>query len=160
MLPADSETYTSAVADLDELLVSVRRALVSRYGPDIGAECTSEAARWAVEHPQRLTALDNPAGYLFRVGQTAARRLLRWRHRTFEWTNETQPFEDGEPLDDELFDALRQLSLDHRTAVLLVHGYGFTYRDVAEVLDVSEAAVTNYVHRGLKRLRKLLEDPS
>ena len=42
-------------------------------------------------------------------------------------------------------------------AVLLVHGYGFSYREVAEVLDVSEAAVTNHVHRGLRKLRSRLE---
>ncbi|MEO8695965.1 MAG: sigma factor-like helix-turn-helix DNA-binding protein [Acidimicrobiales bacterium] len=46
---------------------------------------------------------------------------------------------------------------DHRVAVLLVHGYSFTYREVAALLGVSEAAVTNYVHRGLTRLRSILE---
>jgi DNA-directed RNA polymerase specialized sigma24 family protein len=42
----------------------------------------------------------------------------------------------------------------------MVHCYGYRYRDVAEVLGVSDAAVTNHVHRGLARLRTLLGDPS
>jgi DNA-directed RNA polymerase specialized sigma24 family protein len=42
--------------------------------------------------------------------------------------------------------------------VLLVHGYGFTYREVVDLLHVSEAAVTNHIHRGLTRLRSLLEE--
>ena len=42
-------------------------------------------------------------------------------------------------------------------AVVLVHMYGFSYREVADVIGASDAAVTNYVHRGLKRLRDVLE---
>ena len=40
----------------------------------------------------------------------------------------------------------------------MVHMYSFTYREVAELIGVTEAAVTNYVHRGLKRLRHLLAE--
>jgi DNA-directed RNA polymerase specialized sigma24 family protein len=41
-------------------------------------------------------------------------------------------------------------------AVVLVHCFGYRYREVAELLGVSEAAVTNHVHRGLARLRSML----
>ena len=41
--------------------------------------------------------------------------------------------------------------------MLLVHGYGYSYREVADLLEVTEAAVTNYAHRGLKKLRSRLE---
>jgi RNA polymerase sigma-70 factor (ECF subfamily) len=61
-------------------------------------------------------------------------------------------------LDVDLFRALEQLREEHRIAVLLTHGYGYTYRQVAEVLDVSEAAVTNFVHRGMTKLRSILGD--
>jgi DNA-directed RNA polymerase specialized sigma24 family protein len=48
------------------------------------------------------------------------------------------------------------LNHEQRVSVLLVHGYGYSYGDVAEVLGVSVAAVTNHVHRGLVALRKEL----
>lgn len=155
-MPAESEPYTRVVVDLDDILVQVRRALVARYGPDIGADCTSEAARWAVENAARLATMHNPAGYLYRVGQTEARRLLRWHRRTVSFPAEPT-WDDSPPFDDDLFDALKRLRPNHRTAVLLVHGYGFSYGEVADLLDVAETAVTNYVHRGLKQLRALME---
>ena len=40
----------------------------------------------------------------------------------------------------------------------MIHMYGFSYRDVAELTETSESAVTNYVHRGMNRLRVLLAD--
>ena len=133
----------------------LRRALVARYGVDLGSEVSAEAVAWGVEHIDQLAEMQNPAGYLFRVGQTAARRLLRRRMpvvfpREPEWT-------DAPHLRGDLFDELARLKPEQRVAVLLVHGYGFSYREVAELLDVTESAVTNYVHRGLKKLRKRLE---
>jgi RNA polymerase sigma factor (sigma-70 family) len=158
MMPSES-TSPMASGDLEELLVVVRRALSSRYGMDVGADATSEAARWAVENGERLAAMTNPGGYLFRVGQTAAGRLLRWQRRTVTYPRE--PHVEDEPyLGGDVFDALKRLSADQRTAVLMVHGYGFHYREVAEVLGKSEAAVTSDVHRGMSKLRTLLEDPS
>jgi RNA polymerase sigma factor (sigma-70 family) len=140
---------------LIELEPKLRRALVARYGLDVGCEVTAEAVAWGVQHADRLAAMDNPAGYLFRVGQTAARRLLRRRAplvfpREREWT-------DDPNLGGDVFDELARLKPEQRVAVLLVHGYGFSYREVSELLDVTEAAVTNYVHRGLKKLRSRLE---
>jgi DNA-directed RNA polymerase specialized sigma24 family protein len=38
--------------------------------------------------------------------------------------------------------------------VLLVHGYGCPYRDVAALTGWPETTVTNHVHRGTARLRK------
>ena len=61
------------------------------------------------------------------------------------------------PLDFDLFDALRRVSADQRVALVLVHGYGFSYSEAAEVLDTSVAAVTNRIHRGLRRVRRILE---
>jgi DNA-directed RNA polymerase specialized sigma24 family protein len=42
--------------------------------------------------------------------------------------------------------------------VLLVKSYGFSYREAADVLGLSEAAITNHVHRGLERLRTMMGD--
>jgi DNA-directed RNA polymerase specialized sigma24 family protein len=99
--------------------------------------------------------MPNPLGYLFRVGQSSLRRERRIRARRGELRMEPY-LEPGVPFDHDLFAGLRRLSDDQRTAVVMVHMYGFSYRDVADVLDVSEAAVTNHVHRGLGRLRQLL----
>ena len=55
----------------------VRAGLVAAYGPEVGLEAASEAMAYGWEHWDRLSPMDNPAGYLYRVGQTAARRSRR-----------------------------------------------------------------------------------
>jgi RNA polymerase sigma factor (sigma-70 family) len=55
---------------------------------------------------------------------------------------------------------LAKLNRAQRVAVVLVHSHGWTYAEVAEVLDVSLDAVRNHVHRGLRRLRHILKDES
>jgi DNA-directed RNA polymerase specialized sigma24 family protein len=134
----------------------VRRALVARYGVDVGVETTADAVAWAWEHLDELDQMTNPAGYMFRVGQTAARRLRRLGRRDLVFPTEPV-YSDLVPLDFDLFDALRHVSADQRVALVLVHGYGFSYREAADVLDTSVAAVTNHIHRGLRRVRRILE---
>lgn len=53
----------------------LRHALVARFGPDSGRDATAEALAYGWEHWAKVRAMANPAGYLFRVGQTHARRL-------------------------------------------------------------------------------------
>jgi hypothetical protein len=45
------------------------RAFVARYGVELGAEAFADALEWAWEHRDDHTAMENPAGYLYRVGQ-------------------------------------------------------------------------------------------
>lgn len=142
--------------DIQDLIVPVRRALVARYGVDVGSEAAADAAAWAVEHTQRLASMDNPCGYLYRVGQSAATKAVRRGRRHVRFP--VEPATEDSPFDDETFRALAQLRDEHRTAVLLVHGHGFSYRQVADLLGVSEAAVTNFVHRGMTKLRSILKE--
>jgi hypothetical protein len=48
----------------------LRAALVAAYGPTDGLDAAAEALAYGWE---RLGSMLNPAGYLHRVGQTAAR---------------------------------------------------------------------------------------
>jgi DNA-directed RNA polymerase specialized sigma24 family protein len=42
-------------------------------------------------------------------------------------------------------------------AVVLCHGFQWTHREVAELLDLSPSTVQNHVERGLANLRRALE---
>jgi DNA-directed RNA polymerase specialized sigma24 family protein len=130
----------------------LRRALVGRYGVEIGIEAYSDALEYAWAHWARVASMANPVGYLFRVGQSRSRR-----HRARRVPSQPQIQQDRADAEyPELHEALWRLPPAHRTAVLLVHGYGYSYHDAAEYMAVSEAALRNYVHRGVTRLRKLL----
>ena len=135
----------------------VRRALVAFYGVEIGTEAAAEALSVAWQRWDEVSAMDNPAGFMFRVGQSKARPHVRWwvRRELFPSTEGQIAAPDGARLD--VLDALRRLRPEQRAAVVLVKSHGHSYREAAEILGVSEAAVTNHVHRGLTRLRTIME---
>lgn len=133
----------------------LRRALVAAYGPAAGREATVDALAWAWEHWDRVAPMANPVGYLYRVGQTEARRSRRTPPPV------EAPAPPGEPrFEPGLEPALLALTEHQRVAVVLCHGFGWTHREVADLLDVSPSSVQSHVERGLANLRRALEvDP-
>ena len=59
--------------------------------------------------------------------------------------------------DDDINDALAALPEDFRTAVVLADIEGFSYKEIAEIMDTPVGTVMSRVHRGRKALRGLLE---
>lgn len=144
----------------------LRRALVAGFGPTVGREAAVEALGWAWQHWDRMAAIDNPVGYLYRVGETAARRTLarEARQRTLADALADQPRRDGDVGDAhlaaaDLAPALQALSIHQRTAVVLVHGYGMPLREVADMMQISVASVREHTTRAISRLRTVLEVP-
>ena len=54
-------------------------------------------------------------------------------------------------------EALSRLSEMQRTAVLLIHGFGWTYEEVADRLGLARSSVQKHAERGIKKLRAALE---
>ena len=135
----------------------VRRALVAFYGVEVGTEAAAEAMAVAWTRWAEVSTMDNPAGFVFRVGQSKARPHLRWwtRRDSFPSVEGQVAAADGTTVD--LLAALARLQPDQRACLVLVKSHGYSYREAAELLGVSEAAVTNHVHRGLVRLRTIME---
>lgn len=131
----------------------LRRALVAAYGPDLGRDAASEALAYAWEHWDRLSQMSNLPGYLFRVGQTRGIRSKRQPvlHDRSSWPE--YQFEPGLPA------ALAQLSERQRLAVVLVHGYGYTLQEVADLAGLHKGSVQTHAARGLARLRAALTPP-
>ena len=94
--------------------------------------------------------MDNPVGYLYRVGQSRTRR----RRRGLLPAPEEVAMPDFEPA---LVPALRELPDTQLTAVWLVHACGWTYAETAEAMGVSTSAVGTHVKRAMHRLRAGLE---
>src|SRR5947207_3903377 len=51
--------------------------------------------------------------------------------------------------------ALRQISPQHRTCVLLQDSWGFSQREIAHMLNISEKSVSAYISRGREQLRQV-----
>ena len=147
-------TFTDFVKDAGE---RVRSALIAGYGPDVAADATAEALEYAWEHWDRLVAMENPAGYVYRVGQSRAKRILRRdRQVNFPPPPPSPPAPWVEP---ELPRTLARLPERQRAAVVLVHGYGWTLEETAQVLGVGRSTVQRHVDRALRTLRDALEVP-
>jgi DNA-directed RNA polymerase specialized sigma24 family protein len=139
-------------AGFDEFVAAseptLRRALVAALGPNLASDALGEAMAYAWEHWERVRAMDNPVGYLFRVGQTRSRR------RRPGFLTRSEP---GEPwIEPGLPAAMGELTDQQRVVVTLVHGFGLTHREVGELLEVSPSTVQN-LERGLEKLRRRLE---
>jgi DNA-directed RNA polymerase specialized sigma24 family protein len=129
----------------------LRRAFIAMYGPEVGSEVTADALAYAWEHWERLQQMDNPAGYLFRVGQSRARGY-RHRPRTLPSAPETAApwFEPKLPA------ALSRLSEKQRIAVLLCEGFGWTRQEVADLMEVNPSTVQRHIDRGMAKVRKVM----
>lgn len=128
----------------------LRRALFSVLGLDRGREATAEAFAWAWENWSRIQGMDNPTGFLFRVGQSRSRR--RMTPAIFVRDDWHEPL-----VEPSLGRALQELSDSQRTAVVLVYGFGWHLREVAELTGVRITSVQTHLERGLKKLRAALE---
>lgn len=130
----------------------LRAALVVAYGPERGREAAAEALAYGWQHWERVGSLANPAGYLYRVGQSKAReRKVPTPVLPPTSTIDAAWVEPGLPA------ALEALSERERQAVVLVEGYACSYREVADLLGVSASTVQSYVERGLAKLRRSLK---
>lgn len=152
----DPHPGVGGAASFDDLVGMVRERLLpvlwSRWGVEAGSDICAEVEEFAWSNRDRVLGMSNPLGYLYRVSQSKARRYSRWHRRdTFPSRFPESTHED--PQLHGTLHALAGLSADQRASVLLVHGFGWSYDDVAELLGISRAAVTNHVHRGLTRLR-------
>src|SRR5690606_36766021 len=100
---------------------------IARFGLHDGIEAASVAIDYAYQNWARLSPMANPAGYLYRVGVSSARRADSRRRRTEMLVDD--PMTVDEPVDVDLQKALARLRPDQRVAVVLVYAHGHSYPD-------------------------------
>jgi RNA polymerase sigma-70 factor (ECF subfamily) len=153
------KTVTVGIESFGDFVVRVepglKQAFVARFGRDDGVEASSEALAYAWEHWSRVSMMENPVGYLYRVGRSRTRRIRR-RTPTLPAV-EVSRMPDVEP---QLPGALAALPGRQRVAVILVHGLGWTQGEVADLLGVSRTTLQNHLERGTSRLRRVLKESS
>jgi RNA polymerase sigma factor (sigma-70 family) len=142
-----ADEFEAFVRDVEPRL---RRALVALLGFEEGRDAAAEALAYAWERWDELRTVSNLPGYLYRVGQTRGTRRKRQPvlHDPDGWAEHR--FEPGLP------GALAALSERQRVAVVLVHGYGYTLREAAELTGLTRSSVQSHAARGLARLRARL----
>ena len=146
----DDTSVDSFIEFFKEAEPSLRSALGAALGVERGADAAAEALAYGWEHWERIRVMDNPTGYLFRVGRSRAPRIRRSPLPPAVPSEEMPWVEPGLPR------ALSRLSEKQRVTVLLVHSFGWTYAEVAELMEVSLGTVQSHMNRGMRRLRTTL----
>jgi DNA-directed RNA polymerase specialized sigma24 family protein len=141
-------SMTTAIEDLiAELRPRLARAFAAAYGADRGQEALAESLAFAWERRDFVLSLENPAGYLFRVGQS--------RSRARRTVHLPAGGDSGLPrVEPALLPELERLPERQRVCVVLVYAFEWTHSEVAELLGLSRSSVQNHVERGLARLRR------
>lgn len=158
--PTETDQYRSPVHQTNfdvffaESEPMLRRALVAQFGVDLGREAACEALAYGWKNWERLSVMDNPRGYLFRVAESWARRQRRRVRRPALFQREPARFESN--FEPGLADAIEALSPKQRQVVALVIGFGYSYQQVADMLDLSRSSVQTHADRAMASLRKQL----
>lgn len=152
-------------AHLVELLEDdVYSGLRRLAGPDDADDLTQETfirAYQALSHYEedRVRRL-RLRGWIWTIALNLGRNHARDRARRPVLEMIVEPLvSDPEPPDSEAWDRrLERLSPVQRRAVVLRHIVGLDYPEIAEATGRAEGTVKSDVHRGLERLRKMLEE--
>jgi RNA polymerase sigma-70 factor (ECF subfamily) len=141
-------SFTDFVKEVEPRL---RRGLAVAFGIELGAEATAEALAYGWEHWERIEGMENPAGYLYQVGRSRARR-----RKTPRPIFPAMPAGDLPWIEPGLPEALGRLTESQRAAVWLVHGFEWTLHETAKLLDISISSVRKHLARGERKLRRAL----
>lgn len=144
--------------DQDRLARALALALDST---ELGRDATAEALTRAWERWPTVSAYDNPAGWVYRVGLNWGRsRLRRRRRETLSAFLPDGASHDDVHGDDQLARALTTLSSDHRAVVVAKFYLDWTDGATAEALGVPAGTVKSRLHRALRQLHdELRSDP-
>lgn len=129
----------------------LRYALIAAHGAERGRDAAEDALVYGWRHWARVQGMANPIGYLYRVGQRAARRRRPVPRPDPVISEDRPPW-----VEPKLSQALAQLSPRQREVVVLVDGFEWTQREVADLLGIGLSSVQTHLERGLARLRKAL----
>ncbi len=103
-------------------------------------------------------------GIAYRKAMKLGARLRRWslRFKAADWHDQLEPTTGIPGLTDELltqdllYRALEQLSANHRAVVELTYFFGFSYEEIAEIVQCPQNTVKTRMFHARAHLRKLL----
>lgn len=120
---------------------------------EVASDAVAEAFAQAL---RRGNDLHSPERWVWRTAfRIAAGELKRRGKEAGWWTDAGYEIPDETA---ELLVALPRLSPKQRAAIVLHYHFGYSLREVAEIIGSTPSAVGVHLHRGRKRLRELLGD--
>jgi len=133
---------------------SVGRALaLTLHDNDLATDAVDEAMVRAYQRWDHVGRLDNPAGWVYRVGLNHARSRLRRLLRRVPPPAETAEFTVADPV---IALALDELSVDHRAVVVCRLMLGWSETQTADALAIRPGTVKSRLSRASTQLERRL----
>jgi RNA polymerase sigma factor (sigma-70 family) len=129
----------------------------------LASEAVDEAMARAYQRWSRVQALDNPGGWVYRVGLNWSRSILRRALRPAPvWVTNTAIVAERGGLDPAIDRALAELSIEQRAVVVCRLLIGYSEAQTAAALGVRPGTVKSRLARATARLQSLLSplDPA
>ncbi len=141
-----------------EQRATIGRALaITLRDTQLASEAVDEAMARAYQRWSRVQALDNPGGWVYRVGLNWSRSMLRRALRPAPaWVTTAETGVDGGGLDPTIDRALAQLSVEQRAVVVCRLLIGYSEAQTATALGVRPGTVKSRLARATARLQSLL----
>ena len=162
MQPDGSDVHLTSVSDeaaFTEFYSVTRPKIVGALAVNIGdrdlaVEATDEALARAFQRWSKVTDLDNPGGWVYRVALNWATSVLRTRRRRSSRPLFTEGSVDPptarEPA---LMQAMAKLEDGQRAVVTCRYLMDWSVSETADALGIREGTVKSRLHRGLAVLR-------
>ena len=144
---------------LDQHRDALARFLAATVGPHEAEDCLQETLISALRAYPRLRDGSNVRAWLFTIARNKALDEHRSRaRRPVPVAAVDAPVAVATETDGELWAAVRELPPKQRAAVALRFVNDMPHREIARVLDCSEAAARRSLHEGLNKLREGMSD--
>ncbi|MBO4838313.1 MAG: RNA polymerase sigma factor [Lachnospiraceae bacterium] len=156
----EKEKFSEIYQDHAEFMMRVARRILqnSQDAEDV----IQDAFLYVADHLEKINQFDRQKtrSYLAIITEHKAIDLLRSRHPEVSLDEQQlehslmadTKWEEGE----DLAKALLELSPEYRKILLLHYHYGYSYREIAELLDQTTFAVTSKARRAKQLLAEIL----
>jgi len=125
---------------------------------ELAVEGVDEACSRALERWKRISAMESPTGWVYRVAINHARRVAR--RRSMEQRVFSKASANARPSAPagEIWKLVASLSERQRQVVMLRHVAEMSENEIGTVLGISRGTVSSTLHDAHQRLGRLLDD--
>jgi len=125
---------------------------------ELAVEGVDEACSRALVRWKRISAMESPTGWVYRVAINHARRVARRRGMEQRVFRKQVPMPDLPAPAGEIWELVASLSQRQRQVVMLRHVAEMKENEIATVLGISRGTVSSTLHDAHQRLGRLLGD--
>jgi RNA polymerase sigma factor (sigma-70 family) len=135
----------------------VARALALTLGDvHLAAEAVDEAMARAYQRWDRVSRLDNPGGWIYRVALNWSLSAIHRRRRPVRAFHEREDQDVASPAEPTVRAALLELDVRQRAVVVARFYLGLSELETAEALGIRPGTAKSRLHRGLRGLQARL----